>query len=236
MSVSARRNTQDAIAKQRHQQLCYTHKQVHALITIVNTVFVSNQPLLPSRTIFASAILVIPVQIHSLSSCNLEMKFSLNLGKRCEYLTSLSFVDNSSLVELEPLRTRPEANVTIVFMTTQENGVLVYDGRNGEHIAIELFNGRIRVSYDVGNYPTSTMYSYEMVSDGKPHVAELLAIKKNFTMRVDRGTPRSINNEGPRDYLKLVTPMYVGGLAPEVASVAFTEFHLRNVTSFRGRY
>ena len=156
-------------------------------------------------------------------------------GKRCEYLTSLSFVDNSSLVELEPLRTRPEANVTIVFTTTQENGVLLYDGQNGDHIAVELFNGRVRVSYDVGNYPTSTMYSYEMVADGKPHVAELLAIKKNFTMRVDRGPARSIINEGPKEYLKLVTSMDVGGVAPEVANIAFTEFHLRNITSFQGK-
>ncbi|PBC34806.1 Protein slit [Apis cerana cerana] len=155
-------------------------------------------------------------------------------GKRCEYLTSLSFVDNSSLVELEPLRTRPEANVTIVFTTTQENGVLLYNGQNGDHIAVELFNGRVRVSYDVGNYPTSTMYSYEMVADGKAHVAELLAIKKNFTMRVDNGAARSIINEGPKEYLKLVAPMYVGGVAPEVANVAFTEFHLRNITSFQG--
>lgn len=67
---------------------------------------------------------------------------------------------------MEPLRTKPEANVTIIFSTTQQNGVLMYDGNN-EHFAVELFNGRIRVSYDVGNYPTSTMYSFEMVADGK---------------------------------------------------------------------
>lgn len=78
-------------------------------------------------------------------------------GKRCEYLTSLSFIHNTSFVQLEPLRTKPEANVTIVFATTQENGVLLYDGHQ-EHLAVELFNGRIRVSYDVGNYPVSTMY------------------------------------------------------------------------------
>lgn len=78
-------------------------------------------------------------------------------GKRCEYLTSLSFIHNTSFVELEPLRTKPEANVTIVFATDQENGVLLYDGQS-EHLAVELFKGRIRVSYDVGNYPVSTMY------------------------------------------------------------------------------
>lgn len=86
-----------------------------------------------------------------------HIEYLLLLGKRCEYLTSLSFVHNTSYVELEPLRTKPEANVTIVFATTQENGVLMYDGHQ-EHLAVELFNGRIRVSYDVGNYPVSTMY------------------------------------------------------------------------------
>jgi slit 2 len=89
-------------------------------------------------------------------------------GKRCEYLTSLTFLHNNSFVEMEPLRTKPEANVTIIFSTIQQNGVLMYDGNsNNEHFAVELFNGRIRVSYDVGNYPTSTMYSFEMVADGK---------------------------------------------------------------------
>ncbi|CAB0005017.1 unnamed protein product, partial [Nesidiocoris tenuis] len=78
-------------------------------------------------------------------------------GKQCEYLTSLSFSYNTSFVEMEPLRTKPEANVTMVFSTAQEYGVLLYDGQS-EHLAVELFNGRIRVSYDVGNYPVSTMY------------------------------------------------------------------------------
>ena len=150
-------------------------------------------------------------------------------------MTSLSFINSNSLVELESLRTRPEANVTMIFTTLQENGVLLYDGHSGEHLAVELFNGRIRVSYDVGNYPTSTMYSFETVADGKLHIAELIAIKKNFTMKIDGGKARYIINEGPKDYLKLTTPMYIGGIASETADIAFTEFHLRNITSFRGK-
>lgn len=39
--------------------------------------------------------------------------------------------------------------------------MLLYDGQS-EHLAVELFNGRIRVSYDVGNHPVSTMYSFEV--------------------------------------------------------------------------
>lgn len=154
-------------------------------------------------------------------------------GKRCEYLTSLTFIHNNSFVELEPLRTKPEANVTVVFSSTQQNGVLMYDGNN-EHLAVELFNGRIRVSYDVGNNPTSTMYSFEMVADGKYHVVELLAIRKNFTLRVDRGLARSIINEGSKEYLKLNTPMFLGGVPAEAAQQAYKQWHLRNLTSFKG--
>ncbi|KAF9788977.1 hypothetical protein SFRURICE_016837 [Spodoptera frugiperda] len=108
-------------------------------------------------------------------------------GRLCEYLTSLTFSHNDSLVELEPLRTTPQANVTLIFSTTQLHGVLMYFGEN-EHLAVELFNGRIRISYDIGNHPTSTMYSFEMVSDGNYHKAELIAIKKNFTLKVPRNT------------------------------------------------
>ncbi|KAL0853154.1 hypothetical protein ABMA27_012914 [Loxostege sticticalis] len=154
-------------------------------------------------------------------------------GRFCEYLTSLTFSHNDSWVELEPLRTAPQANVTLVFSTTQKHGVLMYFGDN-EHLAVELFNGRVRVSYDVGNHPTSTMYSFEMVSDGDYHKVELLAVKKNFTLRVDEGPARSIINEGSKEYLRLDSPMYLGGLPEDVAKVAFGRWHLRNVTSFKG--
>lgn len=63
---------------------------------------------------------------------------------------------------------------------------------------------------------------------------ELLAIKKNFTLRVDGGQARSIINDGSKDTLKLQSPMYLGGLPVEPAQQAFKQFHLRNVTSFKG--
>ncbi|KAJ0170078.1 hypothetical protein K1T71_014684 [Dendrolimus kikuchii] len=154
-------------------------------------------------------------------------------GRLCEYLTSLTFSHNDSLIELEPLRTLPQANITLVFSTSQHHGVLMYFGEN-EHLAVELFNGRIRISYDVGNHPTSTMYSFEMVSDGNYHKAELIAFKKNFTLRVDDGPARSIINEGNKEYLRLDRPMYLGGVPEEVAKEAFAKWHLRNITSFKG--
>lgn len=74
-----------------------------------------------------------------------------------------------------------------------------------------------------------------MVSDGQYHIAELIAIKKNFTLRVDRGLARSIINEGTKDYLRLTAPMYLGGIPSEPGKEAFTQWHLRNLTSFHGK-
>lgn len=65
-------------------------------------------------------------------------------------------------------------------------------------------------------------------------MVELLANKKNFTLRVDRGQARSIINEGTKEYLKLVSPMFLGGLPAEPAQKAYKEWHLRNLTSFKG--
>ena len=92
-----------------------------------------------------------------------------------------------------------------------------------------------QVSYDVGNYPVSTMFSYEIISDGKPHRIEILAFGKNFTLRVDDGISRSIVNEGAKEYLTTSSPLYVAGTPEKVAERALKQWHLRNVTSFNGK-
>ena len=79
-------------------------------------------------------------------------------------MTSLSFLHNTSYVELEPLNLRPQANVTLTFATEQQNGVLLYTG-DKQHLAVELFRGRIRVSYDVGNYPVRKVVTVTYLLD-----------------------------------------------------------------------
>lgn len=37
--------------------------------------------------------------------------------------------------------------------------MLLYKGDN-DHIAMELYRGRLRVSYDTGSYPPSAIYRY----------------------------------------------------------------------------
>ena len=104
-----------------------------------------------------------------------------------------------------------------------------------QHLAVELFRGRLRVSYDVGNYPVSTMFSYELVADGNYHTVEILAIKKNFTLRVDGGLARSIVNEGPNEFLNVRSPLHIAGVPEETGNKAWKQWHLRNTTSFIGK-
>lgn len=139
---------------------------------------------------------------------------------------------NVSYVELEPLNVEPAANVTITFATDKQNGVLLYFG-DYQHLAVELFRGRIRVSYDIGN-PVSTMFSYEILSDGKYHRVELLSNKKNFTMKVDGGLARSVVCEGDNEYIQVHSPMFVAGVSEDTGEKALKLWHLRNATSFNG--
>ncbi|XP_074640928.1 slit homolog 2 protein-like [Tubulanus polymorphus] len=155
-------------------------------------------------------------------------------GKKCEKLTSVSFKAKGAYAALPPLIVEPTANITFVLTTEQGNGVLMYHG-NEQHVAIELFLGRLRVSYDVGNYPVSTMFSFEKVDDGESHTIELTIIKKNLTMVVDGGKPRTIINEGNNEYLNVGDePVFIGGLPPTVNQRAFKKWHIRDGASFIG--
>lgn len=46
--------------------------------------------------------------------------------------------------------------------TDEDSGVLLYKGDN-DHIAMELYRGRLRVSYDTGSYPPSAIYRYTLI-------------------------------------------------------------------------
>lgn len=43
--------------------------------------------------------------------------------------------------------------------TAEDNGILLYNGDN-DHIAVELYQGHVRVSYDPGSYPSSAIYRW----------------------------------------------------------------------------
>ncbi|XP_064631444.1 slit homolog 2 protein-like isoform X2 [Lineus longissimus] len=155
-------------------------------------------------------------------------------GKKCEKLTSISFRQKNAYAQLGALMVKPGTNLTFVLATKQGTGILLYHGKE-KHIAIELFRGRIRISYDVGNYPVSTMFSYETVDDGEFHTVEISLIKTNVTLMIDGGRSRTIINEGKNEYLELDDePTYIGGLPNVVKARALKKWHIRDGDSLKG--
>lgn len=51
----------------------------------------------------------------------------------------------------------PYSTILSQVSTAEDNGVLLYNGVN-DHIAVELHEGHVKVTYDSGNQPGSTIY------------------------------------------------------------------------------
>ena len=92
--------------------------------------------------------------------------FAGYVAERCSRSQSVPLKTNTSFIKLPTPHLYPRLNITIVFSTKQNSGVLVYLGHLG-HLVAELFMGRIRISYDVDSSPGSVIFSYDAVNDGK---------------------------------------------------------------------
>ena len=64
----------------------------------------------------------------------------------------MSFQKENSFVKLPPLSVRPYANVTVILATRRAEGIVLYHGHD-QHAAVEIFRGRVRVSFDIGKSP-----------------------------------------------------------------------------------
>ncbi|XP_067354970.1 slit homolog 2 protein isoform X5 [Channa argus] len=139
-------------------------------------------------------------------------------GERCETLVSVNFVNRESYLQLPSSLLSPQTNISLQIATDEDSGVLLYKGDN-DHIAMELYRGRLRVSYDTGSYPPSAIYSVETVNDGSFHGVELVASDQTLSLSIDGGPPKSINSLSKQSTLNIDSPLYVGGM-PERASAS----------------
>nr|XP_020516429.1 slit homolog 2 protein-like isoform X1 [Labrus bergylta] len=159
-------------------------------------------------------------------------------GERCETLVSVNFVNRESYLQLPSSHLSPETNISLQIATDEDSGVLLYKGDN-DHIAMELYRGRLRVSYDTGSYPPSAIYSVETVNDGSFHAVELVASDQTLSLSIDGGPPKSINSISKQSTLNIDSPLYLGGM-PERASASGGLSSLqhgsggRNGSSFHG--
>ena len=163
------------------------------------------------------------------------MKFLGFDGKKCEKLVSVKVQETDSYARLPTLDHKLKLNITIAFATQSAEGIILYEGFD-QHIAAEMFRGRIRVSFDIGNYPVSTMFSYEKIDNGELHVIEFLINGKNFTMKIDNGPSRTIINDGVRTHMESDEPLYLGGIPSPAKDAAFKKWHVRNKNSLSGKF
>uniref|UniRef100_A0A3P8V453 Slit homolog 2 (Drosophila) n=1 Tax=Cynoglossus semilaevis TaxID=244447 RepID=A0A3P8V453_CYNSE len=139
-------------------------------------------------------------------------------GEHCETLVSVNFVNRESYLQLPSSLFSPQTNISLQIATDEDNGVLLYKGDN-DYIAMELYRGRLRVSYDTGSYPPSAIYSVETVNDGSFHVVELVTSDQTLSLSIDGGSPKTINSISKQSTLNKDSPLYLGGM-PERASTS----------------
>jgi len=156
-------------------------------------------------------------------------------GKKCEKLGSVTF-HTDSYVQSPSLDFSQLVNITIVFSTESDKGVLLYQGTTA-HIAAEVFRGRVRVSFHLGNFPiASTMFSYKTVNDDKIHTLQIIVNLKNLTMMLDDASPQSIVDDGDIRYLESISNFYLGGLHGDIRSRVLEQWQVRYHDSFKGCY
>uniref|UniRef100_A0A8B9FCR5 Slit homolog 2 protein n=1 Tax=Amazona collaria TaxID=241587 RepID=A0A8B9FCR5_9PSIT len=131
-------------------------------------------------------------------------------GEKCEKLISINFINKESYLQIPSAKIRPQTNITLQIATDEDSGILLYKG-DKDHIAVELYRGRVRVSYDSGSYPASAIYSVETINDGNFHIVELLAMDQILSLSIDGGSPKIITNLSKQSTLNFDSPLYVGG-------------------------
>uniref|UniRef100_A0A8B9I228 Slit homolog 1a (Drosophila) n=1 Tax=Astyanax mexicanus TaxID=7994 RepID=A0A8B9I228_ASTMX len=134
-------------------------------------------------------------------------------GPRCEKLVSVNFVDRDSYLLLSDLKNWPQANITLQVSTAEDNGILLYNGDN-DHIAVELYQGHVKVSYDPGSQPGHAIYSTETINDGQFHTVELVTFDQMVNLSIDGGLPTTMDSFGKLRPLNGEAPLYVGGRGP----------------------
>uniref|UniRef100_A0A673N379 Slit homolog 1 protein n=1 Tax=Sinocyclocheilus rhinocerous TaxID=307959 RepID=A0A673N379_9TELE len=154
-------------------------------------------------------------------------------GVHCEKLVSVNFINRESFLQIPSNLITEQANISLQIATDEDNGVLLYKGDN-EHIAVELYRGRLRVSYDSGSYPPSAIYSVETINDGSFHVVELVAKDQSLSLSIDGGSPKSINTASSPSPVPSPAPLYLGGMSNAPSGLASLRSSGRNGSSFHG--
>ncbi|GMT07509.1 hypothetical protein PENTCL1PPCAC_29683 [Pristionchus entomophagus] len=166
------------------------------------------------------------------SSCKCNSGWT---GDHCGVLRSIGFTGESSFASLDHWHpTQSQLNFTLT--TQDKSGVLAYIGDDASHLSVELFDGRIKISFHIGNPPASHLYSYAIVSDGVPHNISISVMAEKLTLVIDNGSAQHIENSGESKQFQSTAklPLFLGGVPTEIVERAMTNHHLRSNKTITG--
>ncbi|KAK6765982.1 hypothetical protein RB195_025724 [Necator americanus] len=155
-------------------------------------------------------------------------------GDKCDKIRSIGLHHPAAYAALEPWAVA-NGNLTFTIRTSNESGLIAYYG-DDNFISVELYDGRIKIAFYIGNYPASHMYSYVTVNDGMAHRIEILVKGKKCSLSIDNQTLQSVENDGKLEKFSLDTKqyLYIGGLPVDKATRVKSLFHVKETHSFKG--
>ncbi|KAK1803937.1 hypothetical protein P4O66_003876 [Electrophorus voltai] len=78
-------------------------------------------------------------------------------GSKCEKTLTAHFLGKDSFIELSGANVRPSTHISLQVATDKDHGVLLYK-EDHDPLALELYQGHIRLMYDITKYPPTTVY------------------------------------------------------------------------------
>uniref|UniRef100_A0A671LKK8 Slit homolog 3 protein-like n=1 Tax=Sinocyclocheilus anshuiensis TaxID=1608454 RepID=A0A671LKK8_9TELE len=117
--------------------------------------------------------------------------------------------------------------------TDKDNGILLYK-EDHDPLALELYQGHIRLIYDVAKYPPTTVYSVESMNDGLFHTVEVLIQNQTLSLVVDKGAPKSLGKLPRPPAVDHNTQLYIGGVPSLIDTAGLRPGPDRPLQSFNG--
>lgn len=169
-------------------------------------------------------------------------------GLKCDRLTTISVFERAYVELASPVNSWRTINITFTLWTRAERGVLLYAHTETDdaatqsdkkrkaqpHLAVELYKGRLRISWMLGVHPVSTMFSFELLNDARPHRVRLQVIGRRVGLAIDAGSTRWITSDGGNDELQRVQRVWYGGMDLTAAQQAQRARHVWTSDSFVG--
>uniref|UniRef100_W5KTN6 Slit homolog 3 (Drosophila) n=1 Tax=Astyanax mexicanus TaxID=7994 RepID=W5KTN6_ASTMX len=131
-------------------------------------------------------------------------------GNKCQKMHTVHFLGKESFIQLPRTKILSSTHISLQVATDKDNGMLLYK-EDHDPLAIELYQGHIRLMYDIAKYPPTTVYSVESVNDGFFHTVELLIQNQTLSLVVDKGAPKSLGKLPRPPTVETNTRLYIGG-------------------------